>query len=88
MKGIYFLSFVIILILIALGFFIPKNSMCLSQQYLYFGTPGFVREGFDIQDERWKRYNESIISASPCYPYDKATHNPTDFAVKNYSYFI
>ncbi len=82
MKGIYFLSFVFILILIALGFFIPKNSMCLSQQYLYFGAPGFIREGFDIDGERWKRYNQSIINASPCYPYSQATHIPTNFAIE------
>ena len=84
MKGIYFLSFVFILILTITLLITSRNDKCLSDKFIYFGTPSFVREGFDIQDERWKRYNESIISASPCYPYDKATHIPTDFAVKNY----
>lgn len=82
MKGIYFLSTVFILILIAIGFIIPKKNVCLSQQYLYFGTPGFVREGFDIDGNRWKNYERSIIRSSPNYPYCQATHIPTNFAVE------
>jgi len=82
MKGIYFLSIVFILILIAIGFTIPKKNVCLSQQYLYFGTPGFVREGFDINGERWKNYERTLINASPNYPYSQATHIPTNYSVE------
>lgn len=82
MKGIYVLSIVFILILIVIGFIIPKKHVCLSQQYLYFGTPGFVREGFEIDGERWKNYERSIIRSSPNYPYCQATHIPTNFAVE------
>ena len=82
MKGIYFLSIVFILILIAIGFFIPKKNMCLSQQYLYFGTPKIIREGFDIDGNRWEKYNRLIIKASPNYPYCQATHIPTNFAIE------
>ena len=78
MKNIYFLALVFILILVTISFTFPKKYPCLTQEFLYFGTPGFIREGFSYHDyvNHYKKQYEKE------YPYSAATHNPTDYIIR------
>ena len=58
----------------------PRKMPCLSQQTIYFGTPGLVREGFTSASAYSHCNSEKKLSEN--YPYAAATHIPTNYAVE------
>ena len=97
MKSIAFISIAFILIMIITTQLFPRKTPCLSQN-VYYGTPGLVREGFTKASSYAHCYNantddgadgfvgnsdddedETVLNN---YPYFKATHVPTNFAVE------
>uniref|UniRef100_A0A6C0CNV4 Uncharacterized protein n=1 Tax=viral metagenome TaxID=1070528 RepID=A0A6C0CNV4_9ZZZZ len=76
MKDIYFLPLVFILILIPVILNVSKEHNCLSGEVFYFGTPGFVREGFTASEYAHGFSKDRHIFNN--YPYFAAVHDPTD----------